>query len=325
VRLGLLAPLTGRYASYGKAYLEGARAAVAEYNAGSTRRVEIVPADCTSEPLPALLATRKLVETIGVTALLGSVLNAPTLVAAMEANCQGVPLVSNVATEDGLAGVGPWVFHVVPSRRAAARAGADVAVFHLRRKRAAVVYPEEGDGRAQALAFAERFAELGGEVVLSEPYAERTKDFSPLARRVADATPDLLYAPCEADDWMLLAPALAFHALAAQILGNEDLAHEPLLQAYGADLEGAVLPAPEAAAPVALSRAKRSATEERLASAGWAAARRVLDALARTAHDDREALRVALSAAAQADAPQTPIAARFRVVRNGRVQPLLAP
>jgi branched-chain amino acid transport system substrate-binding protein len=330
-RLGLLAPLTGRYAAYGKAYLDGARAAASEWNARAKRRVEIVPADCSSEPLPALQATRKLVEGAGVVALVGSVLNAPTLVAAMEANCRGVPLVSNVATEDGIAGVGPWVFHMTPSRHAAARAGADLAVLHLRRFRAAVVYPDAGDGRALALAFGERFAELGGDVVLSEPYAAETRDFSPIARRVADTKADLLYAPAEADDWMLLSPALAFHGVTAetQILGGEDLADAELLRAHGADLEGAVLPAPDRndapQPPAGAARAARSPTEQRLAGAGYAATRQVLAALGRSALEDREALRAALRAAADADSVQAPLARRFLVVRQGRVQPLAAP
>jgi len=326
LRLGLLAPLTGRYAAYGKAYLEGARAATGEHNTRSTPRVEIVPADCSPDPLPALLATRKLVEQPGVVALLGSVLNAPTLVAALEANCQGIPLVSNVATEDGIAGVGPWVFHAVPSRHAAARAAAELAVFQLRRFRAAVVYPDAGDGRALALAFGERFAELGGEVALSEPVADGTRDYSPVARRVAEATPDVLYAPCEVAEWMLLSPALAFHAVTAQIVGSEALADETLLRTHGADLEGAVLPAADAAAvapPPSARGAARSQTEERLASAGYAAARRVLDAIARAPADDRDGVRAALDAAARAaDPAQKPLASRFLVVRSGRVQPL---
>ena len=324
VRLGLLAPLSGRYASYGKAYLDGARAAAAEHNARRGRRVEIVPADCSSDPLPALQATRKLVESADVVALLGSVLNAPTLVAAMEANCQGVPLLSNVATEDGIAGVGPWVFHVVPSRRAAARDAADLAVLQLRRFRAAVVYPDAGDGRALALAFAERFAELGGDVALSEPYADATNDFSPLARRVAEATPDVIYAPAEASDWMLLSPALAFHNVTAQIVGTDALASDTLLRAHGSDLEGAVLPAPDTdgVVPKSARAVARSQTEERLAGAGYAAARRVLDALGRSARDDREGVRLALEAAAAGDAAEKPLAARFLVVRSGRVQGL---
>lgn len=325
LRLGLLAPLTGRYATYGKAYLEGARAATTEHNARAKHRVEIVPADCTADPLPALQATRKLVESAGVVALLGSVLNAPTLVAAMEANCQGVPLISNVATEDGIAGVGPWVFHVVPTRRAAARESADLAVLQMRRFRAAVVYPDAGDGRSLALAFAERFAELGGEVTLSEPYAENANDFSPLARRIAEAQPEVLYAPLEADDWMLLVPALTFHAVGAQIVGTESLGNEALLRAHGKDLEGAVMPAPDAevAAPKTARAAARTQTEERLAGAGYAAARRVLDAVSRSPRDDREALRLALEAGVADSAPATAtLLTRFRAVRDGRVQPL---
>src|SRR5262245_46657878 len=102
-RLGVLVPLSGRYASYGRAYLDGAQHAADEWNARGTRHVDVVAADAKTEPLAALAATRRLVDDEHVDAILGSVLTLPTVVAAMEANCHGVPLVSNVATEDDLA------------------------------------------------------------------------------------------------------------------------------------------------------------------------------------------------------------------------------
>src|SRR5262249_49410367 len=161
------------------------------------------------------------------------------------ANCRGVPLVSNVATEDELATVGPWVFHAVPSRRAAARASAELAAVGRHQLHAAVLYPEEGDGRALALAFGERFAALGAQVVLSEPYAASTTDFTPLARRVLDAHPDVLYVPADADALLMLVPALAFHEVAIAVIGSEEMGSDRVLHTVGTNLEGAVLPAPE--------------------------------------------------------------------------------
>lgn len=328
-RLGVLVPLSGRYAPYGKAYLEGARAAADEFNAKGPRRVDLVPADAKSEPLAVVSTTRRLVRDEKVVAILGSVLAVPTVVAAMEANCHGVPLLSNVATEDELGGIGPYVFHAVPSRRAAARAGADLAVLRMRKFRAAILYPEEGDGRALALAFSERFAALGGEVVLSEPFASGTNDFTPVARRVAESQAELLYAPADADALLLLLPALAFHAVHAQLMGSEDLGAERVLKAAAADLEGAVLPAPDTQAESAparrADRVPRTPTEERLAAAGYAGARRLLDAIAQTQTADPDAVQQALRDRAAADSSRAAAPQRFLVVHNGHTAPLQIP
>lgn len=328
-RVGVLVPLSGRYAPYGKAYLEGARAATDEFNAKGRRHVDLVPADAKSEPLAVVGTTRRLVSQDKVIAILGSVLAVPTVVAAMEANCHGVPLLSNVATEDELGSIGPYVFHAVPSRRAAARAGADLAVLHLRKFRAAILYPEEGDGRALALAFSERFAALGGEVVLSEPFASGTNDFTPVARRVAAAQADLVYAPADADALLLLLPALAFHGVNAQLMGSEDLGTERVLKAAAAELEGALLPAPdtqaESAPPRRGDRLQRTPTEERLAAAGYAGARRLLDAIAQTQSGDPDAVQQALRDRAAADSLRTTAQPRFLVVHAGRTAPLQMP
>ncbi len=330
-RFGVLVPLSGRYAPYGKAYLDGAHVAADEFNARGPRRVELVAADAKSEPLATLAATRRLVDQENVVALLGSVLTVPTTIAALEANCRGVPLVSNVATEDELGSIGPYVIHAVPSRRVAARDMASLAVLQMRRFRGAILYPEDGDGRALALAFAERFAALGGEILLSESYATGTADFTAVAKRLADARPDALYVPADADALVMLAPALAFHGVSTQIFASEDAGSERVLHDAGLDFEGAILPAPDTeATPAALTargaaHARRSPTEERLAAAGYAGTRRLLDALAQTSHTDRDAMQQALLDRLAADSLGTQSRRRFLVVRGGHTEPLSLP
>jgi branched-chain amino acid transport system substrate-binding protein len=329
-RFGVLVPLSGRYALYGKAYLDGAHVAADEFNARGTRRVELVAADIKSEPLGTLAATRRLVDQENVVALLGSILTVPTTIAALEANCRGVPLVSNVATEDELGSIGPYVIHAVPSRRVAAREMASIAVLQMRRFRAAILYPEEGDGRALGLAFAERFTALGGEILLSESYAAGSTEFTAVAKRLAEARPDALYVPADADALVLLAAALAFHSVSTQIFASEDAGSERVLRDAGLDFEGTILPAPDAevlppAAPGRAPRAHRSPTEERLAAAGYAGTRRLLDALAQTTSVERDALQQALHDRMAADSLGVRAGRRFLVVHGGHTEPLSVP
>jgi len=330
VRLGVLVPLRGRWAPYGKAYLDGAQLAVEAANRRSRRAVEIVPADSQGEAAITVAVTRRLILTEGMVAILGSVQSVPTLVAALEANCSGMPLVSNVVSEDGIAEVGPWVFHDVPPRLGAARASAELAVRDLKRRRAAVLFPDEGDGQALALAFGDRLSALGGEVVFSEAFAAGTTDFMPLARQVAAATPEVLYIPANADDLVLLVPALTFEGVTAQLIGSEDLGMPRVLESEGIDLEGALVPAPPQDGSEAelqtfrgLYTAKVSPTELRLAAAGWLGARSVLDVLAQAPVADRNAVQRGLEARRKGTA--TTATRRFLVVRGKALQPFGIP
>jgi branched-chain amino acid transport system substrate-binding protein len=333
LRLGVLVPLRGRYAAYGKAYLDGAQLAADAANRRATRRIEIVPADAQGEQgeaAAAMLATRRLVQTEGLVAILGSVQSVPTLVAALEANCSGVPLVSNVAADDGIGNVGPWVFHAVPSRLEAAGASAELTVRALKRQRAAILFPEEGDGQALALAFSDRLAALGGEVVFSEAFVPGTTDFTLLARQIATANPEVLYVPASTDDLVLIVPALTYQGVTAQIIGTEDLGATRLLETDGIELEGALVPAPPADGSDAELAAFRNAykqtvtpTEKRLAAAGWMGARAVLDAIAQTPVVDRDAVQRGLEA--RRKARPSAGARSFLVVHQKALQPFTVP
>ncbi|MFQ5600166.1 MAG: ABC transporter substrate-binding protein [Candidatus Krumholzibacteriia bacterium] len=321
-RVGVLAPFSGRYAAYGKAYLDGARLAVDSFNDLGPVQVEVVPADTRGQPLSALAAVRRLAGAEDVVAILGGVLNLPTLVAAVEANCRGVPLLSNVATEDGIRETGPYVFHQVASRQRAASAAADLAAFRLRRFRAAVLYPEEGEGRVLASGFAERMGALGGRIVASESFAAGTTDFTSLVRRIRAAQPDVLFVPAGVEDMLLIAPTLAVQGVEAQLIGTEKWKSERLLGGTGVELEGALVPAgehegdhEELARFRELYADRYGPRANRFAAAGYLAARRILDVLAQRPEADREALRTGLEARGAPGDRRMPV--RFLVVRDG--------
>lgn len=329
-QIGVLVPLSGRYAPYGREYLNGVMLATEEFAAAGPARVDIVPADSKGEPLAALAAVRRLIDAEPLVGILGSVLSMPTIAAAIEANGRGVPMLSNVATEDGIGGIGPFVFHEVRSLQSTARATAEFSAFELRRFRVAIVSAENGEGRAMAAAFSERILELGGEVAFSETFPAGTTDFSPLARRIAASEPQAVYVPMNADELVLLIPALGARSVQATLLGGEDLGAESVLQSAGVDLEGAVVPSVESSDAMSrarfaeLYRARFGANENRFAEAGYAGARRVLDVVAQQPNLGRKDLQRGLAARFEAERAAPP-RLRFRVVRSGELRDFDAP
>lgn len=295
VRVGLLAPFSGRYAAYGQAYLAGAQAAL---KGMQPALVQLVFADSKGEAIGSLEAVRRLIEEEQVVCIMGDLLNLTTLLAAVEANARGVPLLSNVASEDDIGRVGPWVFHDVPSRRAEADAAADLAMFGLRHYEAAVLSSDNLAARELATRFAERFVEYGGSIVASEVYPEGTTDFTVYLRRLRAAGPALLYAPVSADDIQLIAPALAFQGVFARLLGSSSWNTTRLLESVGQELEGALIPETGAGAPLAGSERGES---NRFTAAGYAAVQRLAGLVATVpgAANDRSLMRSALEAAMQ--------------------------
>jgi len=297
--VGLLAPFSGPYAVYGKSYLDGAQLAIEAATPGLAR---LFPADTEGDAIAALHAVRRLISQDNVVVVLGAILSLPTLVAGVEANAHEVPMLSNVASEDGIRRIGPWVFHQVPSRSTEAQAAADLATFDMRAFRAAVLSPEQGEGRELATAFSEQFVALGGQVVASENYEEGTTDFSRMIRRIRAARPDLLYLPVPVEDALLLAPALGFQGIDVPILGTTHWQSDRLLRMTGVDLDGAFVPGglpQEDDAILAeferLYRQRFGTEANRFAAAGFIAMRRVLEALAADPQVDRARMQQALA------------------------------
>ena len=79
--------------------------------------------------------------------------------------------------------------------RAEAQAIARLSFEVLGSRRAALVYPDMGYGRAMAEAFSEEFRALGGEIVADVSYDRQASDYVQTARAVARRNPDAIFLP----------------------------------------------------------------------------------------------------------------------------------
>ncbi len=241
-RVGLLAPLSGRYAVYGEAFLEGARLAVTRYNAERGTAFSLLEADTRGEPVQAALAARRLIQAGEVSALLGEVLSNPTVAAAVEANARGVPMLSPAATDEDIHAIGEWVFQNRISSDAQAVALARAAIAELLGARLAVLYPKQGGGEQLARLFEETIDALGGEIVASVAYEVGATDFGDVLDELRIAQPELLFVPGEVEQLILLVPQLDYYGIDAMLLGNDAWNSRRLARQGGEGLEGAVFP-----------------------------------------------------------------------------------
>lgn len=129
-----------------------------------------------------------------------------------------VPLLSLNARAEERSG-GAWVFHVMHSAEARARALVRRA-DRLGVKRFAILRPENGYGTAVAAAFRAEVAAAGGEIVDEVTYKADAKSFAGIVKKLGGAW-QAVFVPDTADKVELIAPALAAAGFMARPAGTK--------------------------------------------------------------------------------------------------------
>ncbi len=110
-KIGLLAPLTGINADMGKSLLSGVQATFANKPLVNNRPIELVVEDTKSNPVTAVLKTRKLARD-GVIAIIGPIMSESTIPAAVESQSLGIPFIAPTTTTANLTGIGNYIFQL---------------------------------------------------------------------------------------------------------------------------------------------------------------------------------------------------------------------
>ncbi|HHL71564.1 MAG TPA: outer membrane protein assembly factor BamD [Bacteroidetes bacterium] len=154
-RIGVILPLTGAYATEGKAMLDGLRYAEDEFkrNNPSGPAFEFVVRDSESRIIKALQEMQALVADPRVICVVGEFENFITAALAGLADAHDLPLLAPVATDVGIAGLGSSVFQLSPDLETQARALARYAVDSLQLKTFVTIAPQDEYGRQMVDAF----------------------------------------------------------------------------------------------------------------------------------------------------------------------------
>lgn len=173
--VGVAVPLSGRFKDWGEAILQGVSMALAD---GGYR---IVVKDTRGEPEGAAQALQELALADGAVAAIGGVTNAEAARAAQAAQELELPFLSLAKTEH-VTDAGAWVFRVMLTAEAQARALVDWAMGPRGMKRFALLYPDIPYGQELAGAFWDDVEARGGEIRGAEPYAYDRTTFAPLVK-----------------------------------------------------------------------------------------------------------------------------------------------
>jgi branched-chain amino acid transport system substrate-binding protein len=242
-RIGVLCPLEGRFAPLGESFLRGAAAALKEARVKGVKNVELVVGDTRGNPLECRAVAERLIDEERVDALLGEVLSSSTIAAAQVAELASVVFLSPVATEEGIADIGSWVFQMTTGSEVEIAAIARMARERLNARRIAFMSPDDLRSRKNALLFEDEVERLGGELCAAEFYPEGSTDFAESIGRIRSLAPEALYIASDTEDLILILPQLSFHEFGVQLLGTSAWNSKRLIRMVGKNLEGAVFPA----------------------------------------------------------------------------------
>ncbi|MFP5214030.1 MAG: penicillin-binding protein activator [Acidobacteriota bacterium] len=257
--VGVLIPLNGPFAKYGELVMKGLSTASAEWNEKHPQQpVNLVIKDAQNDGDVAVKSFELLTRNDGAIGVLGPLGAQATKSVAPMANRWNVPLLALTSSEDDESSDNPFVLHIFLDNREMLR----TLVRHCKDKlgytRFAALYPEDRYGQKLSKIFAEVVQEVGGNLMASVSYKEKTTDFKEplqklmtIARKNAppsgvETTPfEVLFLPDQVQTVSMIAPQLPYNnVLGVTLLGTNLWAEAPLVQAGGAYVDGAIFATP---------------------------------------------------------------------------------
>lgn len=268
--LGVLLPLSGRYAAFGELVKRGMDLALKIHNE-TQPPVQLIYKDTQADPT----ITQRQLAVLGneerVMAVLGPLTGAAAMAAAEKAEANAIPLLT-LSQKGGVPQKGAFVFRNSLTAALQAKALARYAVQEQGLRSFGILHPDNTFGREFSYLFAREVSRLGGLVVATESYAKKDTDFRRPIKQLIGQDPnqkkdkplklskqqeledlfepeelkfpqvpfDALFIPDYADKIGLIAPQLAFYGLEdTPLLGINGWNSPDLVRLAGKHVRGA--------------------------------------------------------------------------------------
>ncbi len=245
IKVGMIGPLSGDYATYGLSTQRGVQIAVDEINdAGgiNDKMISLISEDSKGVPADAALAASKLMEQDGVIAILGPVLSGEMTTVAEFADEAKVVVFSSSATATGIPDIGEFVFRNCLTDDVQAAQLIEYAVEELDAKKIAILYAKNDYGEALKNAAEAKARELQA-LVAVESYTDGESDFNAVLTSIKRQQPDTLFIGGYYTEAARIAQQAIAQDMDVQLLGADGF-YSPVLVELGGDaVEGAVFTA----------------------------------------------------------------------------------
>jgi branched-chain amino acid transport system substrate-binding protein len=196
VKIGVIVPLSGSGAAYGKDALRGIEMATNEYNNSKSKvKIELIVEDNGTDSKKSVNAAQKLILVDGVKIILGPVTSSSTLAIAPICEANKVVCFSPGASSPEISQAGDYVFRNWISDDLEGKAMAKYVIRSDQKYNVAILYINNDYGIGLKDVFSKEFKSLGGEVVLELGYEQGETDFKTLVARLKQSKADIIYMP----------------------------------------------------------------------------------------------------------------------------------
>lgn len=240
VKIGVITPLTGEVASWGKIQQNATELAVAKINEEggiNGKMVKVIYEDCKASPREGVAAYRKLYQKDKCDIVVGVPASNVTLAIAPVANSMEKVLLTSGSTAVEVGDAGPYVFRIMPSDDEQSRVISEWA-YDLGYRRIAVIYVENSWGKGLADKFNENFESLGGTIANNISTRQEASDFRTQLLRIRRSNPDAIYAPLHTRNAGLMIRQARELDINLQVFGADVYNTPDLIEAGGSAVNG---------------------------------------------------------------------------------------
>lgn len=209
--LGVILPLSGRYAAFGKAVQRGMELALEQFGSAEYP-VQLLFRDSAGDAQRGARAVSELANAEQVLAVLGPLTGSVAEAAAARAQLERLPLLT-LSQRDGLAETGPYVFRCSLTSALQARALAHYAIEEQGLRTFAILAPDNRLGRQMSSRFTAEIEQRGGRIVAARRYAADATDFRRQILLIKGENPDAPQKPAESPETPEDEEELPFEAL----------------------------------------------------------------------------------------------------------------
>lgn len=201
------------------------------------KHLRIIYEDSRGDPMTAISGFRKLVDINRVPAVLGDMLSSTTLAMAPLANETKTVLIGISCSSPAVTTAGPYVYRVWPSDLYEGHAFADWA-YNTGIRSVSIAFINNDYGNGLKSAFASRFRQLGGRVVLEEGYSQITAEVRDLAAKLVQTPADAIYIVGYYEDTALVVKELRQIGYKGKLLGTSSSIQQKLIEIAGTAANG---------------------------------------------------------------------------------------
>lgn len=232
IKIGVMLPISGDAAEYGKGALGGVELAHKLMNVDN---IDFVVEDSQCDGKAAVNSINKLISVEKVVAIIGELCSSATLASAPIAEQNKVVLISPASTSPKITEAGDYIFRTVPTD---ARQGIFAAelISGEGYVSLATLYPNEDYGKGFSEVIERSFVDNGGQVVSSESFERGSTDLRSQLTKIKRANPDVIFLISNSPDAAIATlRQIKELGINAALFGSEGLKSDSIAAADGAE------------------------------------------------------------------------------------------